>query len=163
MTRVSTPNNRKSRLRRVYSVTCVAMALVILESSRFARLLRRLSGLSICKSTMPTTMTPIAATGSTARATPKSAHTIRSDWRPPDRFPTALAVAVLFIVRSCWRCPSRSVDWRDQLDRKNPVTTRVRVAVSACSETDVLIRVPTMLVEKKSANATKRDDDRARR
>ena len=73
MTRVSTPNNRKSRLRRVYSVTCVAMALVALESSRFARLLRRLSGLSICESTKPMPMTPIAATGSTARATPKSA------------------------------------------------------------------------------------------
>ena len=91
MTRVSTPNNRKSRLRRVYSVTWVAMALVALESSRFARLLRMLSGLSICESTMPMAMTPIAAAGSTARATPKSPDTIRSDWRPVDRFPTALA------------------------------------------------------------------------
>ena len=40
------------------------------------------------------------------------------------------------------------------MDWKNPVTTRVRVTVSACSETDVLSRVPKMLVEKKSTNAT---------
>jgi hypothetical protein len=40
------------------------------------------------------------------------------------------------------------------LDRKNPVTTNVRVLVSACSEMDVLIRVPRMLVVKKSAKAT---------
>ena len=105
MTRFSTPNNRKSRLRRVYSVTCVAMAFVAVESSRFARLLRTLSGLSICKSTKPKTMTAIAATGLTARATPKSANTIRSDWRPPDRAPTTEEVAPLFIMRSCWTMP----------------------------------------------------------
>ena len=46
------------------------------------------------------------------------------------------------------------MDWRDQLDRKNPETTRIRVAVSACSETDVLSRVLEMLVEKKSTNDT---------
>ncbi len=79
MTRVSTPNNRKSRLRRVYSVTWVAMALVVLESSRFALRLRRLSGLSTSESTMPTPMTPIAAAGSTVRATPKRPDTIMSD------------------------------------------------------------------------------------
>ena len=128
MTRVSTPNNRKSRLRRVYSVTRVAMALVNLESSRFACLLRTLRGRSICKSTKPTTMTPIAAAGSTARATPKSHGHHQERLETARQAPTAPAVAPLFIVRSCWRCPSRSVDWRDQLDWKNPVTTRVRVA-----------------------------------
>ena len=71
MIRVSTPNNRKSRLRRVYSVTCVAMALVTLESSRFARLLRRLRDLSIRKSTMPITMTPIAASGIDSQGHPQ--------------------------------------------------------------------------------------------
>jgi len=40
------------------------------------------------------------------------------------------------------------------LARKNPVTTRVRVAVSACAETDVLSRVLKMLAQKKSTNAT---------
>ena len=65
VTRVSTPNNRKSRLRRVYSVTWVAMALVTLESSRLARRLRWLSGLRISESTMPMPMTPMAAAGST--------------------------------------------------------------------------------------------------
>ncbi len=38
--RVSTPNSRKSRLRRVYSVTWVAIALVTRDSSRLAFLLR---------------------------------------------------------------------------------------------------------------------------
>ena len=79
ITWVSTPNNRKSRLRRVYSVTWVAMALVVVESARFARRLRRLSGLSMSESTMPTAMTPMAAAGSTVRATPKRPDTIMSD------------------------------------------------------------------------------------
>ncbi len=48
------------------------------------------------------------------------------------------------------------MDWRDQLDWKNPVTTRVRVTIRACFETDVLSRVPKMLVKKKSANDTNR-------
>ncbi len=160
MTRVSTPNNRKSRLRRVYSVTCVAMALVILESSRFARLVRTLSGRSICKSTKLMAMTPIAAAGSMTRATDNSAAIIRSDWRPPDRFPTTDAVAALFIPRSCWTCPSRSVDWRDQLDWKNPVTTCVRVAVSACSETDVLRRVTKTAGAEEEHQSHDRNDDR---
>ena len=82
---------------------------------------------------------------------------------PPDRLLTATAVAALFTVRSCWICPSRSVDWRDQLARKNPVTTRVRVTVSACSETDVLIMVPMRLVAEEEHQCHKRDDDRARR
>ena len=73
---------------------------------------------------------------------------------PDDRFLTALAVDTLLSVRSCWMCPRRSVDWRDQFDRKNPVTMRVRVTVSACSETEVLMNAPTMLVETKSSNAT---------
>ena len=91
--------------------------------------------------------------GSTARATPKSPVTIRSDWRPADTLPTAPLVAPAFIPRSCWICPSRSVDWRDQLDRKNPVTMRSRVCVSAWVETDVLTRVPKMLVAENIANA----------
>ncbi len=148
MTRASTPNNRKSRLTRVYSVTCVAMALVVSESSRFARLLRKLSGLSICRSTKPNTKTMPAAIGSTARATPKSAHTIKRDWRPPAKLPITPEAAPLFMVSSCWTCPSRSADWRDQLAWKNPVTTRVRVRVSACDVTDVLTRVLKMLEEK---------------
>ena len=154
MTRVSTPNNRKSRLRRVYSVTVVAMALVAMESSRFDCLLRRLSGLSVCKSKKPQTRTAIAAMGSTAMATPKSAHTIRSDWKPLVRAPMTEVVALLFIPRSCWTCPSRSLDWSAQLDRKNPVTTSVRVVVSACTWREELIRMLEMLLQKKSTKAT---------
>ncbi len=154
MTEASTPNSRKSRLSRVYSVTCVAMALLALESSRFASLLRRLSGLSICKSTKPETRTRIAARGSTAIATPKSANTIRSDWSAPDKDAMTEVLAPLFRPRICWICPSRSVDWRAQLDRKKADTTRLRVAVSACVWTEVFIRVLEMLVMKKSPNDT---------
>ncbi len=100
-------------------------------------------------------MTAMAAIGSTTRATARSPETIRSDWRPVDRFWTTLAVALLFMVTSCWTCPSRSVDWRAQLDRKNPVTTRVRVTVSACSDTEVLSRVPNTEVVVKTTRARK--------
>ena len=46
------------------------------------------------------------------------------------------------------------MDWRDQLDRKNPVTTRIRVAAIACDETEVAIRVLKMLHTKKSPKDT---------
>ncbi|MGO8870498.1 MAG: hypothetical protein ACLQPH_03695 [Acidimicrobiales bacterium] len=72
--------------------------------------------------------------------------------------PTTAAVAPQFIVRSCWTCPSRSWDWRDQLARKNALTTRVREAVTACDVTEVLSKMLNMLAQKKSANAT---DDKA--
>ncbi len=98
---LSTPNSRKSRARRLYSVTRVAMALVLQESSRFMRLLRVLSGLSTCRSRNPTTMTAIAAAGSTARATANSPIAIMSDWSPDEMLPTMLDVAEAFCTRRC--------------------------------------------------------------
>ena len=103
------------------------MALVTVESSRLARLLRLFSGLSINERPTPTPMTPSAARGSTTMATTKSPVTISSDWRPADTFETTVAVAAAFIIKSDCTCPSRSVDCRVQLDPKNPVTMRVRV------------------------------------
>ena len=93
MIELSTPNRRKSRARRLYSVTRVAMALVDHESSRLSRLLRALSGLRTCRSRNPTTTTLIAATGSTATATANSPTAIMSDWTPDETLPTMPEVA----------------------------------------------------------------------
>ncbi len=57
----STPNSRKSLLRRVYSVTPVAMARVTRDSSRLSRLLRLLNGRRSSERHDAEPMTPVAA------------------------------------------------------------------------------------------------------